>query len=92
VALVPFDDFRNGMGAVEAVWIDIVSHLRDFFQITSTLLNLIVILVEQNLNTPSNKVAPDGHSMRNKLMRNLTLNDVQGSDSDDGSVALKTGL
>ena len=49
VALVTFDYLRNSVSAVEAVRVDVVAHLCEFFQMAATLLNLVnLLIVEQN--------------------------------------------
>ena len=45
VALVTLDYLRDGVGAVEAVWVGVIAHLRDLFQMAAALLNLIDLLV-----------------------------------------------
>src|SRR5262245_44767455 len=47
VALITLDYLRNSVGAVEAVRIDVMAHLRNLFQMAATLLNLVNLLVIQ---------------------------------------------
>jgi hypothetical protein len=59
------------VGAVEAVWIDVVPHLCDLLQMAATLLNLVnLLIVEQNSKNSLKKVAPNGLFTREMLIRN----------------------